>query len=285
MKESEEDTREIFKLPLLTVAQAAEFGNINDVQRLVDVFASNARGVKALKVFHKRLLHDFMRYSQSANGDIFPGPALVFHKPKEQLTGLTPKQLQLEITNKENYSLWDITDPAHSMAKLTLRWGPRDLWEGVTVFQIDVTECEELVYILESEIDALIVEMETSHAACAASKTPTPPESELTTRAEAKKVSDLKAKLREAVELQASQNLALVRMGMKLHLAYGGTEDTFVSPVPGVPWSPEPSTSSHSGAQTPAGGSGVGSPKARKLRVSGIKPAVWVHQRVGKVCP
>ena len=60
---------------------------------------------------------------------------------------------------------------------------------------------------------------------------------------------------------------------MKVHVAYGGTEDDFVSPVPGVPWSPEPSTSSHSGAQTPAGGSVVGSPKAGKPKSSGVKPA------------
>ena len=60
MKEQEEDTGKIFDLPLLTVEQAAEFGNINDVQGLVDAFASNARGVKALKAFHRRLLlNDF----------------------------------------------------------------------------------------------------------------------------------------------------------------------------------------------------------------------------------
>ena len=201
MKESEEDTGKIFELPLLTVEQAAEFENINDVQGLIDAFASNARGVKALKAFHKRLLNDFMPYTQAVDGDNFPGPALVFHKPKEQLTGLSPKQLQLEITNKENYSLWDISDPASSMAKLTLKWGPRDLWDGVTVFQIDVIECEALVYILASELDDLIEQMATSHAACAASKTPTPPETVLTTRAEAKKVVALEAKLREATDL------------------------------------------------------------------------------------
>ena len=105
MKESEEEAGKIVILPLLTVEQAAEFDNIRDVQGLVESFASNARGVKALKAFHKQVLDAFTPYSQLANGGNFPGPALVFHKNKGQLAGLTPKQLQLEITNKENYSL------------------------------------------------------------------------------------------------------------------------------------------------------------------------------------
>ena len=62
MKEPEEETGKIAELPLLSVEQAAEFGNIRDVQGLIDAFASNARGVKALKAFHKRLLNDFMPY-------------------------------------------------------------------------------------------------------------------------------------------------------------------------------------------------------------------------------
>ena len=70
---------------------------------------------------------------------------------------MTPKQLQLEITNKESYSLWVVSDlAADGFAKLTLKWGPRDLWGGVTVFQIDVTKCEDLVYILASDLDDLI---------------------------------------------------------------------------------------------------------------------------------
>ena len=125
------------------------------------------------------------------------------------------------------------------------------------------------MYILASDLDDLIEQMATSHAACVASTTPTPPETVLTTRAEAKKVVALEAKLREATDLQASRDLAFVRMAMDLHRATGGTEDNFVSPIPGVSWSAEPSTSSRSGAQTPAGGSGVGSPKLTRRKLSG----------------
>ena len=59
---------------------------------------------------------------------------------------------------------------------------------------------------------------------------------------------------------------------MELHRATGGRDDDFVSPIPGVPWSVEPSTSSPSGAQTPAGGKGVGSPKLAGRKLSGVKP-------------
>ena len=110
-------------------------------------------------------------------GDQFPGLALVFHKSKDQLSGLTPTELHLELTNKENYSLSEVSElSVYNIAKFSRKWGPSGLWGGDTEFQIDVTECEDLVYLLSAEVDDLVDTMASQHAAVAASKTPPAPD-------------------------------------------------------------------------------------------------------------
>ena len=106
MKEPEEE--KMAQLQPLTIKQAAEFHNFCYVKEPVSAFSANAKGVKALKQLYKVMLDGLKRYSLATNGDQFPGLALVFHKSKDQLSGLTQTELHLELTNKENYSLWEV---------------------------------------------------------------------------------------------------------------------------------------------------------------------------------
>jgi hypothetical protein len=215
------------------------------------------------------MLDGFKRYSFAINGDQFPGLALVFHKSKDQLSGLTPTELHLELTNKENYSLWEVSElSVYNIAKFSRKWGPSGLWGGGTDFWIDVTECEDLVYLLSAEVEDLVDTMASQHAALAASKTPPAPDS----RAQKKRLAALESDLREAVALQAARDLAYVRLAMDLHRAKGGADEDFVSPLPGVAWSAEPSTSSQASAVPLAGGSGAGSPKPVGVKSKGGTP-------------
>ena len=254
--------------------QTAELRNIHAMKALIDAFATNVKGgAKALKSWYKLLMEGFKTYLHEYDGDQIPGLAVIFHKSTDQLSGLTPKEMNLELTNKGNYSMWEVSDLTHcKTATLTRKWGPDGLWEGTTEFQIDVLDCEELSYLLPDEAEQLVTLMAGHHASLVNSKTPPPAEKVLTTRAEGKRVTALETQLREAAELQATRDLAYVRMAMDLHVATGGREDDFVSPIPGAPWSAEPSTSS-SGARNSAGGSDVGSPKVRRRKSSGAKPA------------
>ena len=126
MKEPEEE--KMAHLQLMTIAQTAEFNNLHDIQELISAFAVNVKGVKALKQLHKSMFDMFKRYSQAKNADQFPGLAVVFHKTKDQLSGLTPIEMHLEITNKENYSVWEISElSAYNIAKFSRKWGPSGL--------------------------------------------------------------------------------------------------------------------------------------------------------------
>ena len=273
MKEQEEEPGKMTSPQSMPHEQTAEFRNIHSVKVLIDTFPINVKGAKALKSWYKLLMEGFKTYLQEYDGDQIPGLAVIFHKSTDQLSGLTPKEMNLELTNKGNYSLWEVSDltPVKT-ATLTRKWGPDGLWEGETEFQIDVLDCEELSYLQPDEADQLVTLMASHHAALVNSKTPPPAENVLTTRAEGKRVTALETQLREAAERQATRDLAYVRMAMNLHVATGGREDDFVSPIPSVPWSAEPSTSS-SGAQNSAGGSDVGSPRVRRRKSSGAKPA------------
>ena len=88
----ERDEVKMTQLQPMTIAQTAEFTNLHDIQELISAFASNVKGVKALKLLHKSMLDGFKRYSQARNGDQFPGLAVVFHKTKDQLSGLTQQR-------------------------------------------------------------------------------------------------------------------------------------------------------------------------------------------------
>ena len=165
----EPDEGKTTQLQPLTIGQAAEFINIREVHEPIGAFAANAKGVKALKQLYKAMLDGFKRYSNAINGDQFPGLALVFHKSKDQLSGLTPAELHLELTNKENYSLWEVSElSVYNIAKFSRKWGPSGLWGGDTDFMIDVTECEDLVYLLSAEVEDLVDTMASQHAALAA---------------------------------------------------------------------------------------------------------------------
>ena len=203
--------------------QTAEFSNIHSVKVLIDAFATNVKGAKALKSWYELLMEGFKTYLHENDGDQIPGLAVIFHKSTDQLSGLTRKEMNLELTNKGNYSLWEVSDLTQiKTAMLTRKWGPDGLWEGETEFQIDVLDCEELSYLQPDEADQLVTLMASHHAALVNSKTPPPAEKVLTTRAEGKRVTALETQLREAAERQATRDLAYVRMAMNLHLATGG---------------------------------------------------------------
>jgi hypothetical protein len=111
---------------------------------------------------------------------------------------LTPTELHLELTNKENYSLWEVSElSVYNIAKFSRKWGPSGLWGGDTEFQIDITECEDLVYLLPAEVEDLVDTMASQHAALAAAKTPPAPDA----RAQKKRLAALESELREAAAL------------------------------------------------------------------------------------
>ena len=246
---------------LLTMEQSAESGNVHDVRDLIDGFAANAKGVKALKTFHKAMFDSLMSYSQTKGDLLVNRLAIVFHKTKEQLEGLSPVQLHMEIASKENYSIWKVTDFDRSnLATLTRVWGPHGLWGGITAFTADVTECEDLLYLSEADVEVLVTLMLTNRTTLLAKEQDAAKQAQVSTRGEAKKLTALENKLAEAKALQAARDLDYVRLAMELHVARGASADDFVSPIAGVTWSAAPSTSTRSGAGTPAGGGGVGSP-------------------------
>ena len=258
MTEPEEE-KKVETPRFLTKDQSAASGNIHDVRDLIEGFAANARGVKALKTFHKTMFDSLMSYSQAKGDLLVDRTAIVFHKTKEQLESLAPMHLHMEIASKENYSLWKVTDFHLNLATLTRVWGPHGMWGGITTFTADVAECEDWLYLSDSDVEVLVTLMITNQTTLLAKEQEATKQA--TTRGEARKLTALEAKLAEAKALQATRDLDYVRMAMELHVARGASADDFVSPIDGVTWSAAPSTSSRSGSGTPAGGGGLGSPK------------------------
>ena len=59
MKEPDE-VKNADRPTVLSREQSADSNNIHDVRELIDAFATNARGVKALKTFHKSMFDSLM---------------------------------------------------------------------------------------------------------------------------------------------------------------------------------------------------------------------------------
>ena len=215
------------RVPEVSEAQRNDLGNLVAMKRVVD----NLRGpgLKALTDFYKELMAFTLTFKLGVSIDANPPKyMLVLHATLELVKDRNPKELLLVLTNSEYYSTWECSEITDlQLCRLSRQWGNTEYWGD----EIDIGShmLGDAVFLdaegVKGVEELMTATWEKVKPKKPLSPLPTPPAVEV-------RLNALQFRLKAASEVLVARELEFNRVSLELHLAKGGTRETFVPPHP-----------------------------------------------------
>ena len=215
------------EFPVVSEAQRSDLGNLVAMKKVIDNLKGS--GQKALTDFYKELMAFTLTFKLSVSLDDNPPKyMLVLHATLELVKDRNPKELLLVLTNSEYYSMWECSEITDlQFCRLTRKWGSAEFWGD----EVDMSShmLGDAVFVDVEKVKGLEELMTTTWEKVRPKKPlsllPTPPVVEV-------RISTLQLQLKTANEVLVARELEFNRVSLALHIAKGGTRETFVPPHP-----------------------------------------------------
>jgi hypothetical protein len=190
---------------------------------------SKGQGLKALTDFYKELMGFTLRFNPSSSLDPHPPKYIVvLHTTLELVKDRNPKDLLLVLTNSEYYTMWECSEITDLLqCRLSRQWGSTDYWGD----ELDISShmLAEAVFLNSEGVKEFDTLMTTTWEKVKPKKQTSPPP---TPSAVEVRLNALQYQLRAQDEVLVAREIEFNKISLELHLAKGGTKETFVAPHP-----------------------------------------------------
>jgi hypothetical protein len=187
------------------------------------------QGLKALTDFYKELMGFTLRFNPASSLDPHPPKYMVvLHATLELVKDRNPKDLLLVLTNSEYYTMWECSEITDLLqCRLSRQWGSTDYWGD----ELDINShmLADAVFLDSEGVKEFDTLMTTTWEKVKPKKQtsplPTPPAVEV-------RLNALQYRLKAQDEVLVAREIEFNKISLELHLAKGGTKETFVAPHP-----------------------------------------------------